>query len=513
VAKGEARVLKGPPDTLTAAALSPDGKSLAMTGQQGTVFLWDLATGRERHEPVGHRGRVLFLAFSGDGRRVLTTGGDGTFWVWDAVSGRPLHKTLPAATAFAFSAAGRLAATRKVEGDVGLREPDTGKELHHLKGTKSAITCGALSADGRTLAVVRYDGSIQVWDAVKGRQRRPITAKTGQLFSVSLSPDGAVLAGVDVEGTLRVWEVASGAELWQAAMPNERASKVAFSPDGRYLATGGSLGVARVWEAATGKQVRQFPGHNGYIMSPVFSPDGRSLAVGSWMAVRLWDLPSGKPRGEHRCHRGDVMSLAFSPDGRTLATGGTDSAGVLWDVADIFTAAPERAVPTDLEAKWTDLAGDAEKGYQAVWDLAAAPAEAAKLLGKHLRPVPTADAKRVKALIEQLDAEEFDDRKRAAEELEKLGEAAVPALREALKGAKDVDLRLRLGVLINHATAVMPVGERLRALRAMQALELAGTREAEAVLKALASGAAEARLTAEAKAALARLRARAGVSP
>jgi hypothetical protein len=352
------------------------------------------------------------------------------------------------------------------------------------------------------------DGSIQLWDAVKGRERGPFTAKTGQLFSVALSPDGAMFAGVDVEGTLRVWDANSAAELWQAAVPGERASKVAFSPDGRYLATGGSLGVARVWEAATGKQVRQFPGHNGYIMCLAFSPDGRSLAVGYWMGVRLWDLPSGKPRGEQRCHRGDVMSLAFSPDGKALATGGTDSAGLLWDVADIFTAAPEAVAVTDLEARWADLAGDAEKGYQAVWDLAASPAEAAKLLGKHLGPVPTADAKRLKALIEQLDAEEFDDRKRAAAELEKLGEGAVPALREALKGAKDVDLRLRLNVLINHATSAMPAGERLRALRAMQALELAGTREAEAVLKALASGAAGARLTVEAKAALARLKGR-----
>jgi hypothetical protein len=208
-----------------------------------------------------------------------------------------------------------------------------------------------------------------------------------------------------------------------------------------------------------------------------------------------------------RCHRGDVTALAFSADGKVLATGGTDSAAMLWGVARAFSPAPAAAAidEDDLQAKWDALAGDAEKAYQAVFDLAGSPARAAKLLGKHLRPAPTADAKRLKKLIEDLASDDADVARAAAGELEKLGEVAVPALREAAKKAQDVDVRLRLNVLINDATAAMPPPRRLRALRAVQALELAGTREAKEILTRLASGAAENRLTAEAKAALARL--------
>jgi hypothetical protein len=289
-------------------------------------------------------------------------------------------------------------------------------------------------------------------------------------------------------------------------MGNERALKVAFSPDGRYLATGGAYGNARVWEVASGKQVRQFGRHNGYIMCLCFSSDSRSLAVSSWISVRLWDLASGKERGEQRAHKGDVTSLAFSPDSKVLASGGSDATALLWDVTSAFSAAPAPAELTakDLEARWADLSGEPGKAYQAVWDLAGAPAEAVKILGKQLKPAPKADEQRVKKLIEDLGSDEFDVRKRAASELEQIGEAAVPALRAALKGA-DVDLRLQLNVLIDDATAAVPPAARLRALRAIQALELANTREARAVLKTLASGAAESRLTVEAKAALARL--------
>lgn len=518
--KDKTRVLVGPPDVLNAAALSPDGKTLALGGVQGSVFLWDLTKGSER-EPDGHRGRVHFLAFSGDGRRVVSAGGEGSFWVWDSASGRPLRRHLLAkdtsrtslgaasgtGVTFAFSAGGRFAATRKKDGGIGTYEADTGKELRQLRDKGGVVTCGAMTADGQTLAVAGADGVVQIWDVARGRELRKITADKEGVAAVAISPDGSTLASIGAGRTIRLWAVSSGTELWHADLPAEVAWKVAFSPDGRCLAAGGSAGIVLVWEMASGKQVRAWSGHNGYVGSLCFSPDGRSLAVGSWISVRLWDLGSGKPRGELRCHRGDVTSLAFSADSKVIATGGTDSSALLWQVSRAFSAAPEPSAlaDKDLQARWDDLAGDAEKAYQATHDLAAAPAQAAQLLGKHLRPAPKADAKRLKKLIDDLGADDADVSKAAAEELEKLGEAAVPALREALKKAEDVDVRLRLSVLINDATSALPPPARLRTLRAIHVLELAGTKEAIALLKTLASGAAESRLTAEAKAALARL--------
>jgi hypothetical protein len=178
----------------------------------------------------------------------------------------------------------------------------------------------------------------------------------------------------------------------------------------------------------------------------------------------------------------------------------------IWDVAAAFVPAPPRAAKLsekDLESRWADLASaQGEKAYQAVWDLTASPAQAVPLLAKHLKPVKPASEKELAKLIADLEDDDFDTRTKANEELAKLGEVAEPALRNALATAKDVDLKLRLNVLLGNLKAASPPSETLRTLRAVQVLERAATPEARKLLQALAGGAPEARLTREAKAAL-----------
>src|SRR5262249_19653201 len=67
-------------------AYSPDGKRLAAGTDQGTIHLWELATGKIVSRVEGHRGGVSCLAFSPDGRRLASGGGDTTILTWDALN-------------------------------------------------------------------------------------------------------------------------------------------------------------------------------------------------------------------------------------------------------------------------------------------------------------------------------------------------------------------------------------------------------------------------------------------
>ncbi|MGH9268926.1 MAG: WD40 repeat domain-containing protein, partial [Acidimicrobiales bacterium] len=68
-------------------AWSPGGERLASGGWDGTVRVWDAASGAEVLALSGHRGGVLSVAWSPGGERLASGGWDGTVRVWDASSG------------------------------------------------------------------------------------------------------------------------------------------------------------------------------------------------------------------------------------------------------------------------------------------------------------------------------------------------------------------------------------------------------------------------------------------
>src|SRR5262249_45244961 len=86
------------PDGAACLAFSPDGKSLAWGGwRDGTVYLGEIATGRERQHFAGHTGRIGSLAFSADGKMLISGSEDTTALVWDLSGRLTMGKKLGAA--------------------------------------------------------------------------------------------------------------------------------------------------------------------------------------------------------------------------------------------------------------------------------------------------------------------------------------------------------------------------------------------------------------------------------
>jgi hypothetical protein len=181
----------------------------------------------------------------------------------------------------------------------------------------------------------------------------------------------------------------------------------------------------------------------------------------------------------------------------------------VWDVTGIcpdgqWTARSVK--PSELERLWTDLGNeDGVRSYRAVWRLAAADPSVVAFLAQRLRPVPRVEGERLTRLIAELDSDRFETRDRAAEELQRLGERAEPALRQALAGRSSLEVRRQLKTLLERLEAGTISSEQLHMLRAVEVLETIGTTEARAVLEHLAGGAPSALLTREAKASLERL--------
>jgi sterol desaturase/sphingolipid hydroxylase (fatty acid hydroxylase superfamily) len=122
--------LEGHTDLVYAVAVSTDG-TLVVTGSfDGTVKVWDAATGQEKVTLRGHTGPIYSVAISADGKIVVSGGGDNMVRIWDV---KP------------------------------------GQERFVLKGHQDSVTGVAVTADGRWVVSGSRDGTLRVWDAQLNR--------------------------------------------------------------------------------------------------------------------------------------------------------------------------------------------------------------------------------------------------------------------------------------------------------------------------------------------------------
>lgn len=170
----------------------------------------------------------------------------------------------------------------------------------------------------------------------------------------------------------------------------------------------------------------------------------------------------------------------------------------------VFAPVPSPAAGPkgELEVAWENLGHrDGAIAYQAIWTFVLSSKEAVPFLQSRLKPVEVVDAKVLAKLIAELDSPKFAARDRAKRELERLGEAAEPALSKANRTGMNLEAARRIDDLLERLQ-----GPRLwQPLRAVEALEHLGSVDARRLLQQLAGGAAEARLTRHARQALTRL--------
>jgi WD40 repeat protein len=326
-----------------AVAFSPDGKRLAAGGLDGSVCLWEAASGREVRRFRGQGRGVYGVAFNGAGTRLAGAFGDEGLTVWDTTTGRTTL-ALPGDAAhvlrLAFNPDGTRLAGGTHDGPITLWDANTGELALTLQGHSKPVSGLAFGPDGKRLASASLDQTLRVWDATTGREVFCLKGHTNTVRDMALSPDGSRLASASEDQTIKVWDATAGKEALVLAGHSREVLDVAVSRDGRRVASGGRDGTARVW-AATGEPLLCLEGHTGAVAAVALSPDGSRLATASHdKTVKVWDARTGALALTLRGHTAAVYGVAFSPDGTQIASAAWDSTVRLWNAATGQEARP-----------------------------------------------------------------------------------------------------------------------------------------------------------------------------
>jgi WD40 repeat protein len=329
-------------EVITGAALSSDGKRTVCATVDGTLRLWNAATGEALDALTGHVGSANCAVFTPDDRQIVSGGDDGTVRVWDTATGNPLR-----------SFTGHKGPVLSVACASYLEEyedPRDQKPAAYKRRTRTIVVSGGADTD------------ILVWtldEPPPGELRVPgrLAGHSGAVNSLALHvaegiyrvpalPVQRLLSGGD-DGNVFSWNLAPGGELrnsdgrvtwWNVADSSKQTvgthagavKAVALrksGPDIR-IASGGADGQLKGWSVSASDAFTPRTFTSGTAVEAVtalaFSPAADKVLAGKADGVLLlWDWASGVPATTRSAaHEGPVTALAWAQ--ALILTGGAD---------------------------------------------------------------------------------------------------------------------------------------------------------------------------------------------
>lgn len=240
---------------VNAVEFSRDGKRLLIAsglgGAYGQAIVFDVASGDQVIELLGHRDMLYAATFSPDESIIATAGYDRQIILWDA---------------------------------------KTGQQLRTLDGHNGAIFDLAFSPDGKTLVSACADETAKVWNVATGQRLDTLGQPEGEVFAVGVTGDGKFILAASADNRLRVWRLRSAEKpainpiVATRFVDETPLVNFAISPDGNFIVV--------LSEAGNLKVIRTSDWNQAAVLTPL-SDSGTDLAISPDAKVLTVSLMNG----------------------------------------------------------------------------------------------------------------------------------------------------------------------------------------------------------------------------
>ena len=227
------RSLRGHNHFVSDVVISSDGQFALSGSWDGTLRLWEIATGKCTKRFIGHTGDVLSVAFSADNRQIVSGSRDRTIKLWNTL--------------------GECKFTIQEEG--------------HTEWVSCVRFSPSLAAP--VIVSAGWDKLVKVWSLANCRLRTNLLGHTGYLNTVTVSPDGSLCASGGKDGTAILWDLTEGKRLYSLDAGDIIHSLV-FSPNRYWLCAATSMSI-KIWDLESKGMVDELKGE--------FTPAGKNAQI------------------------------------------------------------------------------------------------------------------------------------------------------------------------------------------------------------------------------------------
>lgn len=336
-------------------SFSPDGKTMATASFDGTVKLWDYATGKESGVLTGHTAPVYAVIFSPDGNTIATASQDTTIRLWgkDGTFQKELKGHAGVVSAIAFSPDGTLLASGSADKSVRLWDASKAAELKKLGDHTHPVYAVAFSPNGQRLASAGRDGFIKIWDVKEQKESQALETPLFQPEIIPVKPDEKL----EAEAKKKQEEEARKRQAEEEKRQKQEAEKKKREEEERSKAGGLSPEEEKKKQEEEekkkkqaeekrlkaeeenrkreqeAKRVKEEQFRDG-ITAVVFGPDSTTLySVGYDRHLRIWNVAEAKELKKIGPAPHDLFGLAISRDGKQVATAGIGGSIRVYDAA------------------------------------------------------------------------------------------------------------------------------------------------------------------------------------